>query len=79
MQINVNGTIGDKLTIAADWNTERTFEFENQLKLHYKGYEDEIIQSIEAGNVSLQTSPLVGGGEALFGIKALIPIWTILV
>jgi len=71
VQINVNGTIGDKLTIAADWNTERTFEFENQLKLHYKGYKDEIIQSIEAGNVSLQTSPLVGGGEALFGIKAL--------
>lgn len=70
VQINVNGTIGDKLTISADWNTERTFEYENQLKLHYKGYEDEIIQSIEAGNVSLQTSPLVGGGEALFGIKA---------
>ncbi|MCB9260432.1 MAG: cell surface protein SprA [Ignavibacteriales bacterium] len=74
VQINVNGTIGDKLTIAADWNTERTFEYENQLKLHYKGYEDEIIQSVEAGNVSLQTSPLVGGGEALFGIKALFQL-----
>ncbi len=70
VQISVNGTIGDKLTIGADWNTERTFEFENQLKLHYKGYEDEIIQSIEAGNVSMQTSPLIGGSEALFGIKA---------
>ncbi|MCK7524633.1 MAG: hypothetical protein MZV64_46965 [Ignavibacteriales bacterium] len=40
------------------------------LKIKYTGYEDEIIQSIEAGNVSLQTSPLVGGSEALFGIKA---------
>ena len=70
VQISVNGTIGDKLTIGADWNTERTFEFENQLKLHYKGYEDEIIQSIEAGNVSMQTSPLIGGSEALFGVKA---------
>lgn len=70
VQISVNGTIGDKLTIGADWNTERTFEYENQLKLQYKGYEDEIIQSIEAGNVSLQTSPLVGGSEALFGVKA---------
>ncbi len=69
VQISVNGTIGDKLTIGADWNTERTFEYENQLKLNYKGYEDEIIQSIEAGNVSLQTSPLVGGSEALFGVK----------
>ncbi len=70
VQINVNGTIGDKLNIVADWNTERTFEYENQLKIKYTGYEDEIIQSIEAGNVSLQTSPLVGGSEALFGIKA---------
>ncbi|MBE2281114.1 MAG: cell surface protein SprA [Ignavibacteriaceae bacterium] len=70
VQINVNGTIGDKLQISADWNTERNFEYENQLKIKYTGYEDEIIQSIEAGNVSLQTSSLVGGSEALFGVKA---------
>ncbi len=70
VQINVNGTIGDKLNISADWNTERTFEYQNQLHIKYTGYEDEIIQSIEAGNVSLQTSPLVGGSDALFGIKA---------
>ena len=70
VQINVNGTIGDKLNISADWNTERTFQYENQLKIKYTGYEDEIIQSVEAGNVSMQTSSLVGGAEALFGIKA---------
>jgi len=74
VQINVNGTIGDKLNINADWNTERTFEYENQLKIVYTGYEDEIIQKIEAGNVSLQTSPLVGGSEALFGLKALFKL-----
>jgi cell surface protein SprA len=72
VQINVNGTIGDKLNINADWNTERTFEYENMLKIKYTGYDDEIIQSIEAGNVSLQTSPLVGGSEALFGVKAVV-------
>ena len=70
VQISVNGTIGDKLSISADWNTERTFEYENMLKIKYTGYEDEMIQSIEAGNVSLQTSSLVGGSEALFGLKA---------
>jgi cell surface protein SprA len=70
VQVNVNGTIGDKLQINADWNTERTFEYENQLKIKYTGYEDEIIQNIEAGNVSLSGSSLVGGGEALFGVKA---------
>ena len=74
VQINLNGTIGDKLTLGADWNTERQFQYENQLKLKYTGFEDEIIQSIEAGNVSLQTSPLVGGSEALFGVKALFKI-----
>lgn len=70
VQINVAGTIGDKLTINADWNTERTFEYENQLKIKYTGYDDEIVKSVEAGNVSLQTSSLVGGSEALFGVKA---------
>ncbi|MCX8056940.1 MAG: cell surface protein SprA [Ignavibacteria bacterium] len=78
VQINISGTIGDKLTIMADWNTQNTFEYENQLKIKYTGYPDEIVQSVEAGNVSLQTSPLVGGGEALFGVKAKLqlgPLW----
>ena len=78
VQINISGTIGDKLNIMADWNTQNTFEYENRLKIKYTGYPDEIVQSVEAGNVSLQTSPLVGGGEALFGIKAkfqLGPLW----
>ena len=71
MQVNVNGTIGDKLNILADWNTQRTFEYENQLKIKYTGYEDEIVQSVEAGNVSLQTpSAFIGSSQALFGVKA---------
>ena len=69
VQINVNGTIGDKLNIDADWNTERTFDYQNQLKIKYTGYEDEIVQNVEAGNVSMQTTPLIGGSEALFGVK----------
>jgi len=71
VQINVNGTIGDKLNILADWNTQRTFEYENQLKIKYTGYEDEIVQSVEAGNVSLTTnSSFVSNSSALFGVKA---------
>ncbi len=70
VQVNVSGTIGDKLNISADWNTERTFEYQNTLKIKYTGYSDEIIQSIEGGNVSMKTTPLIQGGEALFGVKA---------
>jgi len=71
VQINLRGDIGDKLNIAADWNTQRTFEYENQLKVHYKGYEDEIVQSVQAGNVSLPTSSaFIPPSQALFGILA---------
>ena len=71
VQVNVRGEIGDKLKIDADWNTKRTFEYENQLHIHYTGYDDEIVQSVEAGNVSLQTnSAFISSSQALFGIKA---------
>ena len=71
VQINVSGTIGDKLNILADWNTQRTFEYENQLRIKYTGYDDEVVQSVEAGNVSLSTSSsFISSSSALFGIKA---------
>lgn len=70
LQITAKGTVGDKLTIDADWNTQRTFEFENQLKIKYTGYPDEVISKIEAGNVSLDTkSSLIQSSQALFGVK----------
>jgi cell surface protein SprA len=53
IQLNLVGNIGDKLKINTNYNTEATFDFENQVKLDYTGHEDEIIQKIEAGNVSL--------------------------
>ncbi|MCB0725433.1 MAG: cell surface protein SprA [Ignavibacteriae bacterium] len=68
--VTAKGTVGDKLTIDADWNTERVFDFENQLKIKYEGYPDEVIKKIEAGNVSLETnSGLIQSTQALFGIK----------
>lgn len=72
MHINMNvvGTIGDKLKINLSYNTGATFDFENQIKLKYEGKDDDIIKSIEAGNVSfpLKTS-LIQGPSSLFGVK----------
>ncbi len=70
-RLGVTGTIGDKMQVGVDWDTQRQFDYQNQLKLQYTGYEDEIIQSLEAGNVNLQTSSsLIRGGQSLFGIKS---------
>ena len=71
LRLGITGSIGDKLRVDVNWDTNNQFDYQNQLKLQYTGYEDEIIQSIEAGNVMLQTpSRLIRGGQSLFGIKS---------
>ena len=71
IQVNINGKVGDKLNMNLSYNTEASFSFDQQnLKLNYKGQEDDIIQSLEAGNVSMNlNSSLIRGSSALFGIK----------
>jgi len=70
VQMNVTAKIGTKLTFRAAYNTESSFNFENMLKLQYKGSKDDIIQSIEAGNVSFPlNSTLITGAQSLFGVK----------
>ncbi|SEW46418.1 protein involved in gliding motility SprA [Chitinophaga sp. YR573] len=70
INLNVTGKIGDKLKLITNYNTQSTFDFENQVKLEYTGYDDEIIKKIEAGNVSFPlNSSLISGMQSLFGIK----------
>lgn len=70
IQLNVVGNIGTKMQLNTNYNTEATFDFENQMKLEYTGDEDEIIKKIEAGNVSLPLSgSLITGSQSLFGLK----------
>ncbi|MDH6356920.1 cell surface protein SprA [Parabacteroides sp. PF5-9] len=72
VQLNVQATVGSKVNFDMNYNTQTTFDFDSKkLKLAYRGDEDEIIKSIEAGNVSMTTrNSLIRGGAALFGIKA---------
>ncbi|RLD99773.1 MAG: cell surface protein SprA, partial [Bacteroidetes bacterium] len=68
--MNVAGSIGNKMTMDISYNTEATFDFENQTKLEYTGEEDEIIKKIEAGNVNLSVpGSLINGSQSLFGFK----------
>lgn len=70
IQLNVVGNIGTKMQLTTQYNTEATFDFENQMKLEYTGDEDDIIKKIEAGNVSLPLrGTLITGSQSLFGVK----------
>ena len=70
IQMNLTGSIGDKLKISTNYNTDAQYQFDNQIKMDYTGNPDEIIQKIEVGTVSfpLKTT-LISGTEALFGVK----------
>ena len=70
IQVNVQGSIGDRMKVNINYDTEATFDFENQIKLDYGGKEDDIIKKIEVGNVSLPlNSQLIQGSQSLFGVK----------
>ena len=71
IQMNLTGKIGDLMDIGFNYNTEATFDFDNQLNLDYSGKEDDILQKLEAGNVTLPlNSTLISGSQSLFGIKS---------
>jgi cell surface protein SprA len=70
MQMNVTGTIGDKMQLGINYNTDAMFDFENRTKLQYAGKEDEILKKVEAGDVTLPlTGTLITGSYSLFGLK----------
>jgi len=73
-RFNIEGKVGDKVSVFIDQDSERMFDFENSLKLEYTGHEDEIIQKIEAGNISLSLTGATlatfsSSNKGLFGLK----------
>ncbi|GIS57172.1 MAG: hypothetical protein CM1200mP1_11100 [Candidatus Neomarinimicrobiota bacterium] len=57
-----------------DQDSERDFNWENNIRINYKGEEDDIMQSVDAGNVSLSlpgSQSLMGSAshQGLFGVK----------
>jgi Motility related/secretion protein len=75
LTIKLKGSIGDKLDIDIDQSSQASQNFGNRIKIHYRGYEDEIIQKVDLGNTSLRlpgTEYVSYGGKhtGLFGIAA---------
>jgi len=75
--LNIEGKIGDRISVLMDQDSERDFDWENNIRLTYEGDEDDILQKVEAGNISLnlQGTNFVNfsgpNKEGLFGLKAL--------
>ena len=71
ISMSLMGKVGTRLNVNANYDTESTFAFQNLIKLEYAPTEDDIIQKIEVGNVSMPlTNSLIRGAQSLFGVKA---------
>jgi len=75
-QLNVQGKIGERITVSLDQNSERDFDWENTIRVDYQGNEDDILQKLEMGNISLSLPStefvtFSGQNKGLFGVKAL--------
>jgi len=68
---SMNASIGDKLKIPINLNSLSNLGFDNQIKLNYRGKKDEIVKSIDAGNINyISRSTLIPSTQNLFGVKA---------
>lgn len=71
ISLGLTGKVGTRLKVNANYDTESTFAFQNLIKLEYAPTEDDILQKIEVGNVSMPlNSTLIRGAQSLFGVKA---------
>ena len=71
---NIEGRIGDRINVLVDYNSENDFQFENNVKINYTGNEDDIIQRVDAGNISLslpgtQLVKFSPNSKGLFGVR----------
>lgn len=70
ISMSLMGKVGTRLNVNANYDTQSTFAFQNLIKLEYAPTEDDIIQKIEVGNVSMPlNSSLIRGAQSLFGVK----------
>ncbi|MBF4508576.1 cell surface protein SprA [Flavobacterium sp. JLP] len=70
ISMSLMGKVGTRLAVNANYDTQSTFAFQNLFKLAYTPSEDDIVQNVEVGNVSMPlNSTLIRGAQSLFGVK----------
>jgi cell surface protein SprA len=68
--LQMDAQIGEKLKLPINYNTLANFNFENQLKLDFKGKDDDIVKLFQAGNTNFASKgTLIPGAQSLFGLK----------
>jgi len=82
IQLNLIAKIGEKIEFNLNYTTDELSIDNNmdKVKLKYAGKEDDILQLIEFGNVTLPlNSTLITGSQSLFGVKSQLKFGNLMV
>ena len=82
IQLNLIAKIGDKIEFNLNYTTDELTLDNNmdKIKLKYAGKEDDILQLVEFGNVTLPlNSTLITGSQSLFGVKTQLKFGNLMV
>ncbi len=74
-ELGIRGTVGRKVNLAVDYNSEREFENKNILSAFYVGDEDEILKRVELGDIAVSLPPSrfinAGATKGNFGVQGI--------
>ncbi len=78
-RFDITGNIGSKITVKVSQDSQTDIPLANSLQIRYKGDDDDVLKSIEAGNttLSLPNTQFVGYSsniQGLFGVKAVAQV-----
>jgi len=77
LNVNLTGSIGDKIKIDVDQSSNVVTSIDNTVKLRYEGDEDDMIKAVELGNTNLSVEGASFRQEGLFGIKTVAKLGTV--
>jgi len=74
LNVNLTGSIGDKIKVDVDQSSNVATSIDNQVKLRYDGDDDDMIKTIELGNTNLSLQGASLRQEGLFGVKTVMKL-----
>lgn len=71
ISLQVTGKVGEKLKVATNFDNNNSFDFQNNMKVEFTGFKEDMLKKLEIGNVGLPlNNSLIQGSQNLFGVKA---------
>ncbi len=77
LNVNLTGSIGDKIKVDVDQSSNVSSSLDNKVKLRYEGDDDDMVQSVELGNTNLSLAGASFRQDGLFGVKTVMKLGTV--